>query len=60
MTASIVVSDREETAQRLLASSARKSYDPMVEVDWEAPIPDDKFGLTPNGARSTAPPSGTR
>ncbi|TQC50045.1 diiron oxygenase [Rhodococcus sp. WS4] len=47
MTASIVVSDREETAQRLLASSARKSYDPMVEVDWEAPIPDDKFGLTP-------------
>ncbi|RZK94423.1 MAG: diiron oxygenase, partial [Rhodococcus sp. (in: high G+C Gram-positive bacteria)] len=36
MTASIVVSDREETAQRLLASSARKSYDPMVEVDWEA------------------------
>ncbi|MFF2111039.1 diiron oxygenase [Rhodococcus sp. ACS1] len=47
MTASIVVSDREETAQRLLASSARKSYDPMVEVDWEAPIPEDKFGLTP-------------
>lgn len=47
MTAWIVVSDREETAQRLLASSARKSYDPMVEVDWEAPIPDDKFGLTP-------------
>ncbi|RZL70993.1 MAG: diiron oxygenase [Rhodococcus sp. (in: high G+C Gram-positive bacteria)] len=28
-------------------SSARKSYDPMVEVDWKAPIPDDKFGLTP-------------
>ncbi|QSE82719.1 AurF N-oxygenase family protein [Rhodococcus koreensis] len=47
MAASIVVSDREETAQRLLASSARKSYDPMVEVDWEAPIPEDKFGLTP-------------
>ncbi|MEN0137465.1 MAG: diiron oxygenase [Rhodococcus sp. (in: high G+C Gram-positive bacteria)] len=47
MTASIVVSDREETAQRLLASSARKSYDPMVEVDWEAPLPEDKYGLTP-------------
>ncbi|QNG20373.1 diiron oxygenase [Rhodococcus triatomae] len=52
MTASIesarpTTSDREETAQRLLASSARKSYDPMVEVDWEAPIPADKFGLTP-------------
>ncbi|QCQ92766.1 AurF N-oxygenase family protein [Rhodococcus sp. SGAir0479] len=41
------VSDREETARRLLASSARKSYDPMVEVDWEAPVADDKFGLTP-------------
>jgi len=41
------VSDREETARRLLASSARKSYDPMVEVDWEAPLPADKFGLTP-------------
>ncbi|MCA1005343.1 diiron oxygenase [Rhodococcus hoagii] len=41
------VSDREETARRLLASSARKSYDPMVEVDWNAPLPTDKFGLTP-------------
>ncbi|PTR24858.1 para-aminobenzoate N-oxygenase AurF [Rhodococcus sp. OK519] len=41
------VTDREETAQRLLASSARKSYDPMVEVDWNAPVPHDKFGLTP-------------
>ncbi|ORL41978.1 AurF N-oxygenase family protein [Prescottella equi] len=41
------VSDREETARRLLASSARKSYDPMVEVDWTAPLPTDKFGLTP-------------
>ncbi|TQF69043.1 diiron oxygenase [Rhodococcus spelaei] len=41
------VSDREETARRLLASSARKSYDPMIEVDWEAPVPADKFGLTP-------------
>ncbi|NLU83767.1 diiron oxygenase [Rhodococcus sp. HNM0569] len=52
MTASIsaarpALSDREETAQRLLASSARKSYDPVVEVDWEAPIPDDKYGMTP-------------
>ncbi|AOW91668.1 hypothetical protein BFN03_00475 [Rhodococcus sp. WMMA185] len=43
----IEVSDREEIARRLLASSARKSYDPMVEIDWEAPIPEDKFGLTP-------------
>ncbi|EOM75304.1 diiron oxygenase [Rhodococcus rhodnii] len=52
MTASIQaprpeLSDREETAARLLASSARKSYDPVVEVDWEAPIPQNKFGMTP-------------
>lgn len=43
----LATSDREETARRLLASSARKSYDPMVEVDWDAPLPTDKFGLTP-------------
>ena len=43
----VALSDREETAGRLLASSARKSYDPVVEVDWEAPVPDDKFGMTP-------------
>ncbi|OLL19278.1 MULTISPECIES: AurF N-oxygenase family protein [unclassified Rhodococcus (in: high G+C Gram-positive bacteria)] len=43
----VPLSDREETAQRLLASSARKSYDPTVEVDWEAPVPADKYGMTP-------------
>ncbi|NLE78932.1 MAG: diiron oxygenase [Rhodococcus sp.] len=39
--------DRQETATRLLASSARKSYDPLVEIDWTAPIPDDLYGMTP-------------
>ncbi|QNG19893.1 diiron oxygenase [Rhodococcus triatomae] len=38
---------RQETAERLLDSSARKSYDPLVEVDWEAPIPHEKYGMTP-------------
>ncbi|MDG3009964.1 diiron oxygenase [Rhodococcus sp. D2-41] len=38
---------RQETAARLLASSARKSYDPTVEVDWEAPIDDSLYGMTP-------------
>jgi len=42
-----MTTDREEVGQRLLASSARKSYDPVVEVDWSAPIPDDKYGMTP-------------
>ncbi|MGW0019797.1 AurF N-oxygenase family protein [Rhodococcus sp. NPDC003382] len=43
----VALSDREDTARRLLASVARKSYDPMIEVDWEAPIPEDKYGMTP-------------
>ncbi len=41
------VGDRQDTAERLLASAARKSYDPLVEVDWAAPIPDDLYGMTP-------------
>ncbi|TXG92912.1 diiron oxygenase [Rhodococcus rhodnii] len=39
--------NRQETAERLLASSARKSYDPLVEVDWDADIPWDMHGMTP-------------
>lgn len=39
--------DRQETAARLLASAARKSYDPLVEVDWEAPVPENLYGMTP-------------
>jgi hypothetical protein len=35
------VQDREKTAQRLLKSSAKNSYDPEVDIDWEAPLPDD-------------------
>ncbi|MFC9516132.1 diiron oxygenase [Nocardiaceae bacterium NPDC056970] len=41
------VGDRQDTAARLLASAARKSYDPLVEVDWAAPIPSDRYGMTP-------------
>ncbi|MFD4268246.1 diiron oxygenase [Rhodococcus sp. NPDC058481] len=39
--------ERQETASRLLASAARKSYDPLIEVDWEAPIPEGLYGMTP-------------
>lgn len=38
---------RQGSARRLLASSARRSYDPTLEIDWDAPIPDDKYGMTP-------------
>ncbi|SFL46290.1 AurF N-oxygenase family protein [Geodermatophilus ruber] len=39
--------DRQEISARLLSSAARKSYDPVVDIDWEAPIPDDLYGLSP-------------
>jgi hypothetical protein len=39
--------ERQDTASRLLASAARKSYDPLIEIDWEAPIPAGLYGMTP-------------
>jgi len=39
--------ERQETAQRLLDSSARLSYDPAFEIDWEAPIAEGRYGMTP-------------
>jgi hypothetical protein len=39
--------DRNAIANRLLASSAKASYDPLVEIDWDAPLPDDLYGMTP-------------
>lgn len=34
--------DRDVTAERLLDSSMRNSYDPDVDVDWEAPLVEGK------------------
>ena len=39
--------DRRQLSTRLLASSAKKSYDPVVDIDWAAPIPDGLYGLSP-------------
>ena len=36
---------REKTAERLLRSSAARSYDPDVDIDWSAPIDPDKLFL---------------
>jgi hypothetical protein len=33
----------EATAQRLLNSSARNSYDPDIDIDWDAPAADGKL-----------------
>jgi hypothetical protein len=39
--------DRQELSTRLLGSAARTSFDPTVDVDWEAPVPPDRYGLSP-------------
>jgi hypothetical protein len=39
--------DRQELSARLLGSAAKKSYDPVVDIDWAAPLPTQLFGLSP-------------
>lgn len=39
------VSRRERTAERLLKSSAARSYDPEIDIDWSAPLAEDKYFL---------------
>ena len=39
---------REEFAERLLKGSVKKSYAPIVDIDWDAPLDPDKFFLPPN------------
>ena len=38
---------REEFSERLLNGSIKKSYDPVVDIDWDAPLDPDKFFLPP-------------
>ena len=40
--------NREEFAERLLKGSVKKSYAPIVDIDWDAPLEPDKFFLPPN------------
>jgi hypothetical protein len=42
------VPDRESTAQRLLRTSAKHSYDPAVEIDWDAPLAPDRYFIAPH------------
>jgi hypothetical protein len=39
--------DRDLTATRLLESSVRNSYDPLLDIDWDAPVDPDKGYLPP-------------
>src|SRR3954453_19246820 len=41
-------SDRDRTAARLLRSSAEHSYDPEVEIDWDAPLAPDLYFVPPH------------
>ncbi|HEY7047998.1 MAG TPA: diiron oxygenase [Jatrophihabitantaceae bacterium] len=34
------LTDRTKTAQRLLGSSSKNSYDPFLDIDWGAPLPE--------------------
>jgi len=47
MTRALAPTDREHTAARLLASSARHTLDPSLEVDWDAPLVPGGWGLPP-------------
>ncbi|MFE9242496.1 diiron oxygenase [Nocardiopsis sp. NPDC006938] len=40
------LTDREDIAKRLLRGSAKASFDPLVEIDWEAPL-EDLWGMRP-------------
>jgi hypothetical protein len=42
------IPDREDTAQRLLRTSAKHSYDPAVEIDWDAPLASDRYFFAPH------------
>ncbi|KIH97914.1 membrane protein [Streptomonospora alba] len=39
--------DREDIAKRLLRSSAKASFDPLVEIDWDAPVDPDLYAIRP-------------
>jgi hypothetical protein len=40
--------DREATAERLLRSSLDHSYEPALDIDWEAPLVEDAWGIPPH------------
>ncbi|WUH91032.1 diiron oxygenase [Streptomyces sp. NBC_00433] len=41
------LTDREKTAERLLAASAKHSFDPDTELDWDAPFEDGRWFWPP-------------
>jgi len=47
VTTSVKGPSREEFSERLLKGSVKKSYEPVVDIDWDAPLDPDKFYLPP-------------
>ncbi|MBE3002180.1 diiron oxygenase [Nocardiopsis sp. HNM0947] len=47
ITAKPKITDREDIAKRLLRGSAKASYDPLIEIDWDAPVDPDMWGIRP-------------
>ncbi|MFC1412129.1 diiron oxygenase [Streptacidiphilus sp. N1-12] len=43
--ATALLTDREQVAERLLEASAKHSYDPDTELDWDAPLQPGKWFL---------------
>lgn len=41
------VPNRDEFSERLLRGSAKKSYAPVVDIDWDTPVVPDQFFLPP-------------
>jgi hypothetical protein len=37
--------DREDLGRRLLVSSAKASYDPLTEIDWDTPVDSDRYAM---------------
>jgi hypothetical protein len=47
MKSTMTAPTRAEFAERLLKGSVKKSYAPVVDIDWDAPLDPDKFYLPP-------------
>ena len=47
MTSSVKGPTREEFSERLLRGSVKKYFEPVVDIDWDAPLDPDKFYLPP-------------
>src|SRR3954463_12063748 len=46
-TSTMTAPTRGEFSERLLKGSVKKSYAPVVDIDWDAPLDPDKFFLPP-------------